>query len=175
MRDAPLQRHVLKYSRHRPQQIEARVQEGLRERMMAPELVAAFIDEFKAELHRLTSDAELERNAAHHALAEANLKIVGILKAIEDEAYHPTLKERLTILEKETAAAARLAASQSKRTPRLNPNLRTLYQRKVQRLVAALNEPGTAVEVCEIIRGLIDRIVLTSCDSILKVSIRPRP
>jgi DNA invertase Pin-like site-specific DNA recombinase len=39
-------------------EIEARVLEGLRERMMAPKLVPAFIDEFKAEFHRLAGDAE---------------------------------------------------------------------------------------------------------------------
>jgi len=150
-------------------EIEARVLEALRERMMAPELVAAFIDEFNAEFHRLAGDAEAERDAAHQALADANRKIGGILKAIEDGAYHPTLKERLTQLEREkAAAAARLAASQSKPVLRLHPNLPTLYQKKVQRLAAALNEPGTAAEAGEIIRGLIDRIVLTSYDGIFE-------
>jgi site-specific DNA recombinase len=75
---------------------------------MAPELVAAFIDEFNTEFHRLAADAEAERDAAHQALTDANRKIAGILKAIEDGAYHPSLKERLTLLEREkTAAAAR--------------------------------------------------------------------
>lgn len=114
-------------------------------------------------------DAEAERDAAHQALADANRKIGGILNAIGDGAYHPTLKERLTQLEREkAAAAARLAASQSKPVLRLHPNLPTLYQKKVQRLAAALNEPGTAAEAGEIIRGLIDRIVLTSYDGIFE-------
>jgi hypothetical protein len=56
-------------------EIEARVMEGLRKRMMAPELIAAFIDEFKAELHRLAGDAGAERDAANQALADANRKI----------------------------------------------------------------------------------------------------
>jgi site-specific DNA recombinase len=51
---------------------------------------------------------------------------------------------------------------------RLHPNLPALYQKKVQQLAAALNEPGTASEAAEIIRGLIDRIVLTASDGILQ-------
>ena len=117
-------------------------------------------------------DAEAERDAAHQALADANRKIAGILKAIEDGAYHPTLKERLTLLEAEkAAAAARLTASQSKPVLRLHPNLPALYQKKVQQLAAALNEPGTATEAGEILRGLIDRIVLTSSHGILKAEL----
>ena len=139
---------------------------------MAPKLVPAFIDEFKAEFHRLAGDAEAERDAAHCALAKANRKIAGILQAIEDGAYHPTLKERLTFLEKEKeAAAARLAVSQSKPVLQLHSNLSALYQSKVQRLAAALNEPGTAAKAGEIIRGLIDRIVLTSSGGILKAEL----
>jgi site-specific DNA recombinase len=96
----------------------------------------------------------------------------GVLKAIEDGAYHPTLKKRLTLLEGEkAAAAARLARSQSKLVLRLHPNLPVRCQRKVQQFTAALNEPDTAVEAGEIIRGLIDRIVLTSSDGILKAEL----
>jgi site-specific DNA recombinase len=85
---------------------------------------------------------------------------------------HPTLKKRLTLLEGEkAAAAARLARSQSKLVLRLHPNPPVLYQRKVQQLTAALNEPDTAVEAGEIIRGLIDRIVRTSSNGILKAEL----
>jgi hypothetical protein len=54
---------------------------------------------------------------------------------------------------------------------RLHPNLPALYQKKVQQLAAALNEPGTATEAGEILRGLIDRIVLTSSHGILKAEL----
>ena len=156
----------------RRNEIEARVLDGLKERMMAPELVAAFIDEFNLELRRLTSNAEAECLAAHHTLADVDRKIAGILKAIEDGAYHPALKERLTLLEKDkAAAAARLAACHSKPVLRLHPNLAALYRKKVQQLADALNEPGTAAEAGEIIRGLIDRIVLTPADGVLKAEL----
>ena len=68
-------------------EIEERVLGGLWEGMMAPALVAAFIDEFNAELRRLAGNVEAERNAAQRALTGAERKIAGIVRAIEDGAY----------------------------------------------------------------------------------------
>jgi site-specific DNA recombinase len=43
----------------------------------------------------------------------------------------------------------------------LHPNLGQLYRQQVARLVEALNDEHHRTEAAEIIRGLIDRIVLT--------------
>ncbi len=139
---------------------------------MAPELVAAFVDEFNAELRRLAGNVKAERDGARRVLANVERKIAGIVKAIEDGAYHPTLKDRLTTLEKEKeVASARLAAARPAPLLRLHPGLHALYKNKVENLAAALNEPGTATEAGEIVRGLIDRIVLTPADGILRVNL----
>jgi hypothetical protein len=149
--------------------IEERVVSGLRERMMAPELVAAFVDEFNTELRRLAGNAEAERDAARRLLANVERKIAGIVKAI---AYHPTLKDRLTTLEKEKkAASARVAAARPEPVLRLHPGLHALYRKKVENLAAALNEPLTAAEAGDIMRGLIDRIVLTPADGNLNAEL----
>ena len=153
-------------------EIEERVLSGLSKRMMAPELVAAFVDEFNAELRRLAGDAEAEHAAAQRALADVERKIAGIVKAIEDGAYNPTLKERLTTLEHEKeAASAKLAAAGPKPVVRLHPGLPALYRKKIENLTAALNEPATAAQAGEIIRNLIDRIVLTPSDGLLKAEV----
>jgi hypothetical protein len=72
-------------------EIEERVLGGLRERMMAPELVAIFVEEFNAELRRRAVDAEADYAVAHRAIAEADRKIASIVRAIEDGAYSPML------------------------------------------------------------------------------------
>ena len=48
-----------------------------------------------------------------------------------------------------------------------NQTFRSSTGRRSRKLTVALNEPGTAAEAGEIIRALIDRIVLTSVDGIL--------
>ena len=44
---------------------------------------------------------------------------------------------------------------------RLHTKLPELYRSKVDRLAEALNAPDTVAEAAEIMRGLIDRIILT--------------
>ncbi|TMK29603.1 MAG: hypothetical protein E6G69_11880 [Alphaproteobacteria bacterium] len=70
-----------------------------------------------------------------------------------------------------TAASARLAAAGPKPVVRLHPGLLVLYRKKIEHLTAALNEPGTAAEAGEIIRSLIDRIVLTPSEGLLKAGV----
>jgi site-specific DNA recombinase len=153
-------------------EIEARVLNGLRERLMAPELVEAFIEEFNGELRRATHAADGERIAARRALADIERKISGIVRAIEDGAYSPTLKARLSALEAEkTSVEARLTALGTPRPLVLHPNLPAVYRSKVERLAEALNAPSTAAEAGEIIRGLIDRIVLTSLEGVLQAEL----
>jgi hypothetical protein len=86
------------------------------------------------------SEAELDRR---HTLADVECKIAGILEAIEDGAYHPTLKARLSALESEKARAEANLASI---TPAPVPTLPALYRSKVEKLADALGRPSTASE-----------------------------
>jgi hypothetical protein len=82
------------------------------------------------------------------------------------------LKERLTTLENEKeAASARLGAAGAEPVVRLHPGLPALYRKKVESLAAALNQPETTAEAGDIMRGLIDRIVLTPVEGILKAEL----
>jgi site-specific DNA recombinase len=94
------------------------------------------------------------------------------VRAIEDGAYTPTLKARLTALEQEKAQTeARLHAGKHAPLLRLHTNLPELYRNKIGRLAEALNAPETVTEAAEIMRGLIDRIVLMPVDSELRAEL----
>ena len=71
--------------------------------MMAPDLVAAFVDEFNKEMRNLAASAERETLADKRTLAEVERKLAAIVRAIEDGAYTFTMKARLTALEQEGA------------------------------------------------------------------------
>ncbi|WP_211110591.1 recombinase family protein [Azospirillum ramasamyi] len=83
--------------------IERRVLTGLKERLLAPELVREFVDSFRAGVEAATADREANRRTRERELAAVERKIAGILKAIEDGLYHESMKERLTILEADKA------------------------------------------------------------------------
>ena len=104
--------------------LEDRVLCGLKERMMAPDLVADFVDAFNAEMRKLATSAEYETLAAKRTLAEIERKLAAIVRAIEDGAYTDTLKARLTKLEQEKAQTeARLCAGKRAPVLRLHTNL----------------------------------------------------
>jgi site-specific DNA recombinase len=49
--------------------------------------------------------------------------------------------------------------------PRLHPNLAEVYRRKVENLQEALRDPSTYTEALGILRGLVDRVVVTPAES----------
>jgi len=86
-----------------------------------------------------------------------------MLKAIEDGMYHPSMKERMLELEGERAALmAEMEPSEAANVDVLmHPNLPELYRRKVRELERLLEEGTERDESREVIRSMIDRVVLT--------------
>jgi site-specific DNA recombinase len=95
-------KNALLIGRH---ELEDRVLSGLKERLMAPDLIASFIDAFNSEMRNLATAAERESLAVKRTLADIERKLAAIIRAIEDGAYNSTLKARLTGLEQEKAQA----------------------------------------------------------------------
>jgi site-specific DNA recombinase len=152
------------------QHLEGRILGGLKERLMAPELVKAFVDEFNAEIRRSAQDTESKRTGLKRTLSDVERKIAGIMRAIEDGNYNPTLTKRLSALEADKVKAEADVANAAAPTKlRIHPNLPALYRRKVEHLQEALSEPATQVEAGEIIRSLIDRIELTPAGDTLTI------
>jgi hypothetical protein len=80
------------------QQIERRVLEGLKGRLLAPDLMAAFVQAFQEEVKRERDALKAERSQRERKIAEVERKIAGILRAIEDGLYEPAMKARLAEL-----------------------------------------------------------------------------
>ena len=142
------------------QDIEARVLAGLKERLMAPELVREFIRAFREEANRTRAERELQFGSDRRLLETVERKISGIVAAVEEGNYSRALGNRLSDLEnqQETLRARLNEAPPSK--VRLHPRLAEIYAEKVQQLENALNDPDIRHEAAEVLRGLIDRIEL---------------
>ena len=143
------------------QTIENRVLSGLKGRLMAPELIATFIKEFTAEINRHAFEAEHDRRTRERELTAVKRKIDAILKAVEDGMYTPSMKERL--LAHEECKSELQAALETPSPPplRIHPNIHKIYERKVADLVNVLNDDSIKAEANEVIRGLVDKVVLT--------------
>ncbi len=143
--------------------VEARVLAGLQERLLTPELVATFITTFQQELARLHRESGQTQARLKDQLAAVDRKLEGVLRAIEDGAWNDVLKTRLNDLEAQQASLRQQLQAAASPTPvvRLHPNAAALYAAKVAELQTALDQPDIRVEAMEVLRTLIERIVLT--------------
>ena len=86
-----------------------------------------------------------------------------MMKAIEDGLYTASMKERMSELEDRRSA---LLATEPQASPNvvLHPNTAALYSEKIENLVTSLNADDIRAEAGEILRSLVDRVVLTPDD-----------
>jgi hypothetical protein len=97
----------------------------------------------------------------HH---EERLDVGDHLLRRGDERRQPLpagLSGAATLEQEKVQTEARLHTGKPAPVLRLHTNLPELYRNKIGRLAEALNAPETVTEAAEIMRGLIERIVLT--------------
>ena len=152
--------------------IEARILSGLKDKLMAPELVEAFIDEYRKEENRLATERHQGAEADRCELENIKRRIEGVLKAIEDGNYHSSLTERLTTLEARKCELERTNADNPNSSQvLLHPNLAKVYRDKIKALEDALNAPDCRTEAAEVLHGLIEHIVLTPTEDAIKAEL----
>ncbi len=145
----------------RRQELEALVQDALRSRMMAPDLVAELIEEFTTEWNRAVAVNSAGRDASVRELAGVERKLSGLIDALADGFRAPGLQDKLSALEAKRAVLTAKLEAPAPATPRLHPNLAQIYRDKVERLGDALKATPDSQEAIDAIRALIDRVVLT--------------
>ena len=82
------------------------------------------------------------------------------------------LKDRIGALEtRKTELTERLAEAHEP-PPLLHPNMAEMYRQKVTELAAALGHPESRLEAAELLRTLVERIVLTPENGTLSITLR---
>lgn len=141
--------------------LEAHILNGLKEKLARPELVDAFIAEFNAEVARCGADVRDQRRHREHRLRDIDRKLSAIVGAIEEGTVTETTRSRLLELESDKASIEKqLATPEPLPYPSLHPNLVNLYKRQLASLEVALNDPDIRLEASEVLRSLIDHIVV---------------
>jgi site-specific DNA recombinase len=141
--------------------LEARMLDGLRDRLMAPEIAAEAMRAFAEETNRLNRERRSSSGADRKALADIEKKLKEIVTAIEDGGYSRPLMARLRDLEAKQDELAERLSHAPVDIPDIHPNVAGIYQRKVERLAEALRHPQERDEAAEAIRALVERITLT--------------
>ncbi len=98
-------------------------------------------------------------------------RLDGLINAIADGLRTPGLLARLGEMEQRKADLERDISTAAPPAPRLHPNLAELYRRKVENLHEALSDPATHTEAIEILRGLVERVVMHPIDKGFEVEL----
>jgi site-specific DNA recombinase len=151
--------------------LEATVLDGLKNQLMQPELVTAFVEEFHREVNRQRAEQEGHRDRIARDLEKAEREIRRLIEAIKSGVPGAAVKDEMTALEaRRVELLAQLEAAPPP-MPRLHPNLAELYRQKVFSLAEALNDEHTRLEASECLRELIEEIRLVPVDATLRVEL----
>jgi hypothetical protein len=146
---------------HHLDKIEARVLTGLKERLVSSEAVAEAVRAYAEEMNRLNRDRRVQATTDQKALAQIEKAIAGIIAAIEDGMYQPSMKARMDDLERQKAEIVARLTEAPVDMPDVHPNRANLYRLRVERLTDALSDPDGGRQAAEALRSLIGEIVLT--------------
>ena len=153
-------------------EVEAAILAGLKQRLMEPPLFEEFVREFTAELNRQRSIAAKEKGSLQEELTRVAKQIDRLVEAIMQGADALALNAKLKTLEEQKAILENKLKLAPAPEPLLHPALAAIYRNKVERLEASLNEPSTGREAFELLRGLIDSIILTPAEGKLEIELR---
>ncbi|WP_093038009.1 recombinase family protein [Ruegeria marina] len=140
--------------------LEEAVLDLLRTRLMQPEAVAAFVKSYSAAANSEAGALQAARSRLQSDRDTTARKLDGLYEAIAEGLRTPGLKAKLEELE---ARISDLDATLREPAPvpvRLHPNLSELYRNKVAELAQTLSDPEIRTESLEIIRGLIERVIV---------------
>src|SRR6516162_7426178 len=145
--------------------------DGLRSRLMDPDLFKVFAQDFAAEWNRLQADAQstLDRVRSEHQ--RVCRQIDRLVDALADGVSAARLRGRLSELERRRLELERELETAKAPAPRLHPNIAEVNRRKVEELHEALKAED-AGPARELVRGLVEAIVLTPENGRLKVEVR---
>jgi DNA invertase Pin-like site-specific DNA recombinase len=144
----------------RRERLEARVLEGLKERLLAPEVAAEAMRAYAEEMNRLNRERRLSVDGDRRALADVERKIKDVVTVIENGGYKPALLDRLDELELQRGRLRERLARVSATPPDVHPNVSEIFRAKVARLAETLNDPVDRAQAAQAIRSLIERVVL---------------
>ncbi|MFB9150962.1 recombinase family protein [Roseovarius ramblicola] len=145
-------------------ELEAAVLDLLKDRLMQPDAVAEFVAVFTKEANGQRDAQAADRKRAQKDRDTLAKKLDGLYDAVANGLRTRGLLERLEGMEAELKALDAALAAPAPSPVRLHPNLAEQYRHKVADLAATLTDPELRTPALEIIRGLIERVIVTVDD-----------
>ncbi len=128
---------------------------------MDPALCDLFCQEYTRHMNRLRGEGNAQRKADLATLPKINRELDRMVQAIMDGVPASRVKDKMIDLESRKAEIEARIKDSEDNPLRIHPNMANYYRDQIARLREALTDEHAQVQAAEIIRKLIDRIVLT--------------
>ncbi len=152
--------------------VECAILEGLKSRLLEPQLFEEFAREFTAEVNRQRSDAAHGTAELRRKIDRLDVQIARLVEAIITGADAKSLNSKLKSLEAEQQRARDALHEQCADRPLLHPNLAKIYRAKVESLGDALRDPANGREAFELVRSLIEEVRILPCANALSLELK---
>jgi site-specific DNA recombinase len=147
---------------------EKRVLSGLRERMLDPQLVKTFTEEYRTEFARRTALNQRQNSQLERKLEVAKGKIARLVNAIAEggEEFSEIKEALVAAREQRDKLQHELQELKAGAVITLHPKIAETYQRQVAQLTTALTiDDETRLKTHSIIRRLIDQVIIRPSDA----------
>lgn len=159
----------------RRDELESRVLNALRNRMLDPAIFAEFCDAYTQETNRLRMESRANIDAAQAEIEkisreEGRLMDLYLKEAISIEA----VKERGDLLKLRKAELSAFLTTADEPPPLLHPAMAQQYRKRVQQLYETLQDDSEEkrIEAANVIRSLVEDIILTPVKGKLEIDVR---
>jgi site-specific DNA recombinase len=130
----------------------------LRDRLMHPDAVKAFVAAYYAEINAVRDATAANRTRAVREIDRRRQKLEGIYDAIGDGLRTPGLLAKVEALEAEIAELEAALTAPPSSAARLHPNLAEVYREKVSTLRDTVSNPIVHDEAINVLRKMIERV-----------------
>lgn len=139
-----------------------RVLIGLKERLLAPQLVEAFVEGYVAEIHAANRERGARSGRLLQEQGKLSRQVRNLLELIKEGHGSGAMVAELRQVEQRQAEVAAEIAKEDKPEPLPvpHPSLPALYRRRVEALEAGLADPEAAMAATEALRGMINAILI---------------
>lgn len=144
----------------RRSELERRVLAGIADKLVSADKIEAAVAAYAEHVNSANREWRVHADADTRALTRIERAIGGIMAAIEDGMYQPTMKTRMAELEQEKAEIAARLTQAPVDIPDVHPGIAEIYKRKVAKLAQTLEDPETRLDASSDIRSLVGKIVL---------------
>ena len=159
----------------RRDELESRVLNALRNRMLDPKIFAEFCDAYTQEMNRLRMESSANIDAAQSEIERIGREEERLMDLyLKDAISIDAVKERGDKLRARKAELASFLATADEPPPLLHPAMAKQYRLRVQQLHEALQDDceEKRMEAADIIRSLVEDIILTPVDGKVEIDVR---